>query len=116
MPKRSPPPPRRSRRIRSEEHTSELQSLLRLSYAVFCLKKKIEETNNKQQLLISLTYATFRLINNITTVFSFLEFSDYVILFLCCVIFWLFLYSMVISLVYVIFFFNDTATTEIYTY
>src|SRR3546814_6126490 len=27
-------------RIRSEEHTSELQSLMRLSYAVFCLKKK----------------------------------------------------------------------------
>src|SRR3546814_5504163 len=29
-----------SRRIRSEEHTSELQSLMRISYAVFCLKKK----------------------------------------------------------------------------
>src|SRR3546814_7520065 len=29
---------------RSEEHTSELQSLMRISYAVFCLKK----TNNKQ--------------------------------------------------------------------
>src|SRR3546814_11460313 len=28
---------------RSEEHTSELQSLMRNSYAVFCLKKKIEE-------------------------------------------------------------------------
>src|SRR3546814_7679503 len=28
---------------RSEEHTSELQSLMRLSYAVFCLKKKIQE-------------------------------------------------------------------------
>src|SRR3546814_4731947 len=28
-------------RTRSEEHTSELQSLLRISYAVFCLKKKI---------------------------------------------------------------------------
>src|SRR3546814_6736349 len=27
--------------LRSEEHTSELQSLLRISYAVFCLKKKI---------------------------------------------------------------------------
>src|SRR3546814_2188841 len=31
--------------IRSEEHTSELQSLMRISYAVFCLKKKITETN-----------------------------------------------------------------------
>src|SRR3546814_9549337 len=29
-----------SRRFRSEEHTSELQSLMRISYAVFCLKKK----------------------------------------------------------------------------
>src|SRR3546814_1160482 len=29
--------------IRSEEHTSELQSLMRNSYAVFCLKKKISE-------------------------------------------------------------------------
>src|SRR3546814_10605724 len=28
------------REIRSEEHTSELQSLMRISYAVFCLKKK----------------------------------------------------------------------------
>src|SRR3546814_4005191 len=28
------------RRLRSEEHTSELQSLMRISYAVFCLKKK----------------------------------------------------------------------------
>src|SRR3546814_7413276 len=31
------------RRLRSEEHTSELQSLMRISYAVFCVKKK---TNN----------------------------------------------------------------------
>src|SRR3546814_9482087 len=30
-------------RIRSEEHTSELQSLMRISYAVFCLKKKITQ-------------------------------------------------------------------------
>src|SRR3546814_994621 len=30
--------------IRSEEHTSELQSLMRISYAVFCLQKKIETT------------------------------------------------------------------------
>src|SRR3546814_1343555 len=34
---------RRDSRLRSEEHTSELQSLMRLSYAVSCLKKK---TNN----------------------------------------------------------------------
>src|SRR3546814_4922951 len=31
---------------RSEEHTSELQSLMRISYAVFCLKKKKHSTNN----------------------------------------------------------------------
>src|SRR3546814_4878861 len=30
---------------RSEEHTSELQSLMRISYAVFCLKKKTSHTN-----------------------------------------------------------------------
>src|SRR3546814_6707530 len=32
---------------RSEEHTSELQSLMRISYAVFCLKKKTTKTLNK---------------------------------------------------------------------
>src|SRR3546814_4690638 len=32
---------------RSEEHTSELQSLMRISYAVFCLKKKNKQTNYK---------------------------------------------------------------------
>src|SRR3546814_2796905 len=36
-----------AREIRSEEHTSELQSLMRISYAVFCLtKKKKEEQQN----------------------------------------------------------------------
>src|SRR3546814_1743759 len=33
---------------RSEEHTSELQSLMRISYAVFCLKKKQTQTKNRQ--------------------------------------------------------------------
>src|SRR3546814_10458450 len=37
---------------RSEEHTSELQSLMRISYAVFCLKKKI---NQQQQQTITRT-------------------------------------------------------------
>src|SRR3546814_1240288 len=32
--------------FRSEEHTSELQSLMRISYAVFCLKKKIKTYSN----------------------------------------------------------------------
>src|SRR3546814_4103806 len=35
----------RTLRLRSEEHTSELQSLLRISYAVFCLKKKNNTTH-----------------------------------------------------------------------
>src|SRR3546814_3353238 len=33
--------------LRSEEHTSELQSLMRISYAVFCLEKKINTTKPK---------------------------------------------------------------------
>src|SRR3546814_1412350 len=37
----------RSGRCRSEEHTSELQSLMRISYAVFCLKKKNKLYTNK---------------------------------------------------------------------
>src|SRR3546814_5412338 len=39
---------------RSEEHTSELQSLMRISYAVFCLKKKKNETH---------THATYNMKN-----------------------------------------------------
>src|SRR3546814_10088905 len=35
-------------RARSEEHTSELQSLMRISYAVFCLKKKTITNTNQQ--------------------------------------------------------------------
>src|SRR3546814_6799191 len=34
-------------RRRSEEHTSELQSLIRISYAVFCLKKKTKRTTKQ---------------------------------------------------------------------
>src|SRR3546814_1326671 len=44
----SPRRPRRARhrgQPRSEEHTSELQSLMRISYAVFCLKKKKKNKN-----------------------------------------------------------------------
>src|SRR3546814_7463737 len=36
-------------RFRSEEHTSELQSLMRNSYAVFCLKKKKKHTNQQKK-------------------------------------------------------------------
>src|SRR3546814_1328350 len=42
---------------RSEEHTSELQSLMRISYAVFCLKKK-KKHNLLRNLNIILTYYT----------------------------------------------------------
>src|SRR3546814_6354198 len=46
---------------RSEEHTSELQSLMRISYAVFCLKKKKRHVNTKltrqpQRCIIHTTY------------------------------------------------------------
>src|SRR3546814_3239896 len=43
------PPDRRCPSARSEEHTSELQSLMRISYAVFCLKKKkkVKQKNKK---------------------------------------------------------------------
>src|SRR3546814_4591199 len=55
---------------RSEEHTSELQSLMRISYAVFCLKKKIksQDTNgptryhNRQEII-----ETTQHINNFVT-------------------------------------------------
>src|SRR3546814_3260882 len=40
-------------RKRSEEHTSELQSLMRISYAVFCLKKKKKEDSKQQNQLIT---------------------------------------------------------------
>src|SRR3546814_4000337 len=54
---RVPRPPRRPRgdlraaqggaaALRSEEHTSELQSLMRIAYAVFCLKKKTTQVEN----------------------------------------------------------------------
>src|SRR3546814_3053048 len=42
---RCPPHRGRGGRARSEEHTSELQSLMRISYAVFCLKKKTKYNN-----------------------------------------------------------------------
>src|SRR3546814_2424690 len=65
------PPSRRGTRVRipvpwpherSEEHTSELQSLMRISYAVFCLKKK---KHNSTHYTTNLTI-TSSLIRNIT--------------------------------------------------
>src|SRR3546814_10810284 len=52
---------------RSEEHTSELQSLMRISYAVFCLKKKKNTKNNKPQIMNSrqaTSTATIKTIKN----------------------------------------------------
>src|SRR3546814_990911 len=50
---------------RSEEHTSELQSLMRISYAVFCLKKKknrqkkqMKDMNNKHRINVPTTVYT----------------------------------------------------------
>src|SRR3546814_8255247 len=49
------PPQRSGRQVtaaaRSEEHTSELQSLMRTSYAVFCLKKKNNKSRTREQTL-----------------------------------------------------------------
>src|SRR3546814_3799292 len=42
-------PDERTQAIRSEEHTSELQSLMRISYAVFCLNKKNQNTISIQE-------------------------------------------------------------------
>src|SRR5213076_2996055 len=85
--------------MRSEEHTSELQSLPTISYAVFCLKKKKKKKNyiHYQQLLK--TTKTKKTNNNILFLFNLsLRFLN---------VFYFFFFFF--------FFFNDTATTEIYT-
>src|SRR3546814_4157294 len=51
--------------LRSEEHTSELQSLMRISYAVFCLKKKkknitLKKITNSSSLTKSQTYVKYQ--------------------------------------------------------
>src|SRR3546814_1656606 len=48
-PETSPTPDESRHDQRSEEHTSELQSLMRISYAVFCLKKKKNEKLQQTQ-------------------------------------------------------------------
>src|SRR3546814_2889318 len=45
-------------RLRSEEHTSELQSLMRNSYAVFCLKKKKTQLNTMTRQKLSTPHKT----------------------------------------------------------
>src|SRR3546814_3616276 len=56
--------PRRQISLRSEEHTSELQSLMRISYAVFCLKKKNNYvptlTNPTLKIRINATYRNYK--------------------------------------------------------
>src|SRR3546814_3597380 len=45
--------------FRSEEHTSELQSLMRISYAVFCLKKKTTTSRHTDQRTLNKIYITY---------------------------------------------------------
>src|SRR3546814_14578927 len=52
---------------RSEEHTSELQSLMRISYAVFCLKKKKEKQHNNTMTLRIAIHITQLCIRTIRT-------------------------------------------------
>src|SRR3546814_5029159 len=60
--RRSERAPRRGERQgRSEEHTSELQSLMRISYAVFCLKKKKQQSNTIQRHINRHTTATLNM-------------------------------------------------------
>src|SRR3546814_3052284 len=47
----------RQQHYRSEEHTSELQSLMRISYAVFCLKKK-KKPNTHREHITTIVYKT----------------------------------------------------------
>src|SRR3546814_3693336 len=49
---------------RSEEHTSELQSLMRISYAVFCLKKKKQQTNTTNKTICNMNHTTIKTIHN----------------------------------------------------
>src|SRR3546814_5132070 len=53
----NPTPPMMASQLsdRSEEHTSELQSLMRISYAVFCLKKKMNHKNKQHKNTNTLT-------------------------------------------------------------
>src|SRR3546814_1518201 len=58
--------------LRSEEHTSELQSLMRISYAVFCLKKKkrrIKSKSERPQVIITIphTHQVIHMLTHIQT-------------------------------------------------
>src|SRR3546814_1409084 len=60
--------PLRRRLFRSEEHTSELQSLMRISYAVFCLKKKTKQKKKTKNNYTSKTKYTKKLYKNQLTI------------------------------------------------
>src|SRR3546814_8641369 len=59
-----PEPMPRPTRMRSEEHTSELQSLMRISYAVFCLKKKNNKLHTNEPVNYTQQYNTYICIHN----------------------------------------------------
>src|SRR3546814_10478067 len=60
--------PRRMRASkRSEEHTSELQSLMRISYAVFCLKKKTKRKITKKKKYTQINISTTKGLHRQTT-------------------------------------------------
>src|SRR3546814_3026513 len=69
-----PPRPHIYPTTRSEEHTSELQSLMRISYAVFCLKKKknqkIKKQHTKKILANPLTYHINKITLEITSMMN----------------------------------------------
>src|SRR3546814_3647689 len=74
VPHRDPPPPprprdpdgTRSRYARSEEHTSELQSLMRTSYAVFCLTNTATASTTRLSTTSKTTHRTSALTNEVT--------------------------------------------------
>src|SRR3546814_5060798 len=55
-------------RPRSEEHTSELQSLMRISYAVFCLKKKNKRTIQERHINLEHQISARPLLHTLTTI------------------------------------------------
>src|SRR3546814_8789326 len=59
-------PARRRDAPRSEEHTSELQSLMRISYAVFCLKKKKQQKHSNKPDAVIRTIHKYTMSNNAT--------------------------------------------------
>src|SRR5213079_586448 len=84
---------------RSEEHTSELQSPVVISYAVFCLKKKKKKNNKNTNTLntIKQNKCKYKYIYSILIIYTHINLIHILYFFIF------------------FFFFNDPATTEIYT-